>query len=153
MSEQAQEAKGKKGGKMPLIIGMVVILFLNGLVVGKVFLGGGGSEKHTKEEKREEEVGEKVPLEEFLVNLADSGHYLKVTIALGLKEGVAGSVVEEELAPIRDAIVSVLSAQELEEITGEAGKNKLKKELVEKINEALEKEEVVKVYFMSFATQ
>lgn len=147
------QAAGKRGGKLPLIIGVVAILLLNGLLLGKVMMSEGKTEK--KEEHEEEKVGEKVPLEEFLVNLAGGeGRYLKATIALGLKEGVAGEhFVEEELAPIRDAVISVLSNQNAEEISTEKGRAKLKKELKERINKAIHKEEVVKVYFLSFATQ
>src|ERR1043165_9360956 len=93
----AEEAKPKKRSKLPLIIGLILILLLNGLVLGKIFLGGKGGHKkaHVKtaagEEaaEEEEELGAKVQLEEFLLNLSGGdGHYLKMVIALGVKKGV-----------------------------------------------------------------
>ena len=96
----------------------------------------------------------KMPLEEFLVNLAGSNeHYLKATFSIGLKKGETEEKMKEEVAPIRDAILGVLTTKTTEELATEPGKKKLKKGLVEKINKELGGEKVVKLYFLSFATQ
>lgn len=158
MSEKApaQEKGGKgekKGGNMPLFAIIGTVLILNVLMVGKIFMGGNGKET-VKVVHATEEVGAKMPLEEFLVNLAGSSdHYLKATIALGLKKGEGEEKLKEEIAPIRDAALSVLSTKKLEELATEEGKEKLKTEMKEKINKELGGDKVVKIYFMSFATQ
>ena len=147
------EAPHKKGAPILPIIG--VVLILNMVMVGKIFMGGGGAAKESgKAEKHEEVVGVKLPLEEFLVNLAgNNDHYLKATFNLGLRKGETEEKFKEEIAPIRDAILSILTTKQPEDLATEAGKEKLKKEMVEKINKELGGDKVVKVYFMSFATQ
>ena len=148
------EAPHKKGAPILPIIG--VVLILNMVMVGKIFMGGsgGGAAKENKAEKHEEIVGVKMPLEEFLVNLAGSNdHYLKATLSLGLRKGETEEKLKEEVAPIRDSILSILTTKQPEDLATEAGKEKLKKELVEKINKEIGGDKVVKVYFMSFATQ
>jgi flagellar FliL protein len=157
MSEKPQAAENapaeKKGGA-PLLPIVGLVLVLNVLMVGKIFMGSGHGKEGGKTEKKVEEVGAKMPLEEFLVNLAGSNeHYLKMTVALGLKKGETEEKMKEEVAPIRDAILGILTTKQTEELATEAGKDKLKKELVEKINKELGGDKVVKVYFLSFATQ
>lgn len=151
-NEQGGEKKGK-GHKIFLIAGIVVILLLNLLVAGKVFLGGKG--KPAKPEKHvEEEVGATLPLEEFLVNVDGSNdHYLKTTIALGLKKNVTEKSMEEKIPLIRDAILSVLSTKSLEELSTERGRSRLKQEIKEHVNKELGSKMIVKVYFTAFATQ
>jgi flagellar protein FliL len=153
-SEQSQpeEGKKKKKGKLPLFVIIGLVLVVNGVVVGKIFLGGKKDPKAT--EKKAEEVGAKMTLEEFLVNLDGGGeHYLKATLALGLAKGESEEKLKEELPPIRDAILSVLSSKTLGEVGSEPGKDKLKAEIVKKVNKELDGKKVLKVYFLSFATQ
>jgi len=94
------------------------------------------------------------PLDEFLVNLRGGGdHYLRATIALGLRQGVSDDGVKEKLAPIRDAIVTTLSAKTLADLSTPEGKEALKNELRIRINSAVGDDMVEKIYLMSFATQ
>ncbi|HZT40696.1 MAG TPA: flagellar basal body-associated FliL family protein [Chthonomonadaceae bacterium] len=94
------------------------------------------------------------PLDEFLVNLRGGGdHYLRTTIALGLRPGVPDDQVKEKLAPIRDAIVTTLTAKTLSDLSSPEGKETLKNELRIRINSAVAENIVDKIYLMSFATQ
>jgi flagellar FliL protein len=152
MSDKEQKSPGqKKRSKIPIILIVVVVLAVNGLIVGKIFLGGKSKGGH----KETTEVGQKLALEEFLVNLGDAGseHYLKTTIALGLKKGIDGKSLEEEQAPIKDTIISVLSSSKRDEISTEEGKQELKEEIKTRVNKALKGEKVLEVYFTAFATQ
>ena len=152
MSDKEQKSSGeKKRSKMPMILIIIVVLALNGLIVGKIFLGGKSKAGH----KETPEVGQKLALEEFLVNLGDAGseHYLKTTIALGLKKGIDEKSLEEEQAPIKDTIISVLSSSKRDEISTEKGKQELKEEIKTRVNKALKGEKVLEVYFTAFATQ
>lgn len=157
--EKPQKEPKAGGGKMPLFAVIGLILIMNVLVVGKVFFGGGGKpgggkEGHEKHDKKSEEVGEKLQLEEFLLNLAGgNNHYLRATFAVGLKKGLSEKKMEEEIAPIRDAMLSVLTTKTLEDISTQAGREKLREEMVNKINEELGEEKVVKIYFINFAAQ
>src|SRR5579871_2378947 len=99
-----KDAGDKKHSNMPLFVVIGIVLILNLLMVGKIFLGGGGVAKGAANKpEQKEEVGPIIPLEEFLVNLAgNSDHYLKVTVALGLKKDLTEDKVKEDIAPIRD---------------------------------------------------
>ena len=118
----------------------------------KVFMGG--SKAEAKETKKVVEVGVTVPLEEFLVNLnGASDHYLKTTIALGLKKGLTEEQAKEHIPAMRDAILSVLQTKSLKELSNPKERETLKDEVKEHVNKAVAEEPVVKVYFTAFATQ
>jgi flagellar basal body-associated protein FliL len=158
MAEKPEQKAAEKAGKrehrshMPLMAIVGIVLILNVLIVGKVFMGGKGGASAAKESQ---EVGKKLPLDEFLVNLADPGteHYLKVTMALGLSKQADEKKIEEELAPIKDAVISVLSNSKRDEIGTEAGKTSLKEEIKARLNKRLGGHKIVEVYFTAFATQ
>lgn len=161
MAEKAQpteqpvaEKKKKKKKGVPLLLIVGIVLVLSVLMVAKIFMGGARGKDGAKVEKKEETVGVKMSLEEFLVNLGGSNeHYLKTTLALGLKKGETEEKLKDEVAPIRDTILGVLTTKQPEELATESGKQKLKREIVEKINKELGGTKVLKVYFLSFATQ
>jgi flagellar FliL protein len=151
-TDQTQEGTGKKKGKKLLYAIVFIILVLNMALVGRIYLGRG--KQATKPHKEEEEIGAKVSLEEFVVNLNSGGdHYLKTTLAVGLKKGLTEEAIKEDTPPIRDAILSVLCSKTREDLSNEDGREKLKGQLKEKINEALGSEKVMKIYFLAFATQ
>lgn len=151
MAGKAAEGETKKKKKpLPLIIGVVVLVVA--LVVGKGVMGG--SKSHGKGKQAEAaQVGTSVPLEEFIVNLTGGDHYLRTSISLGMKKGITEEQAKEHIAPMRDAILTVLSAKSLKELAKPEGREALKEELKQKINEATGDESVVKVYFTAFATQ
>jgi len=146
----SSEAKAKDGKKnlIPIIIG--VVLLLVGLALGKSVLGGAKPAK----EKPKVEVGVTLPLDEFLVNLEGGGdHYLRTTIALGMKKGISEEEAKERIAPMRDAVLSVLSTKTLTELAKAKNKEAMKDEIKQKVNQSLGEDQVVKVYFTALATQ
>ena len=124
-------------------------------------------------------------LDPFIVNLSDSSSFLKVTMLLeydpavlakasshgkqggsgqgggGMEgEGKADSgalppLLKEREPMIKDAIIRVLSSKTAQEVLTVEGKEKLKEELLEAINEAvgLEEAPVVNLYFIEFIVQ
>ena len=180
--EEKKEEGGKKKKPLPLIIGIVVLVVA--LFVGKNVMAGGkkdgkeGSKKsksskhsHDDEEdshgkkgrksrdhdEEEEKVGHSLQLEEFLVNLHGGGdHYLKASLALGLKVGMTEEKAKEIVPMARDLIIAALSEKSLKELSSAKGREALKEELVEKINEEAGEEAdypIVKIYITAFATQ
>jgi flagellar FliL protein len=148
MSSEAN-ASGSKKKMLPIIIG--VVLLLVGLALGKSVLGG----KPAKgKEKPKVEVGVTLPLDEFLVNLeGDGDHYLRTTVALGIKKGLSEEEAKEHVAPMRDAVLSILSTKSLAELSKAKNKEAMKDEIKKKVNESLGEDLVVKVYFTALATQ
>lgn len=140
-SEAPQAAAGKKKGKLPVIVMLAVLLGAGGFFGVKM--------RQPKVEKEPEvKLGEVMALKEFLVNLTDGGKYLRTEIQLHLKEGAeikAGGEGEggggPETGIIQDAVIRVLTSKSSEEIQSSAGKDKLKREIAEAVNKALEEYE------------
>jgi flagellar protein FliL len=158
LSDSAKKAapeKAAKGGGSPMMPIMMGIMLLAVLAIGaKVFMGGGGAKAQAKGVKKPAEVGVSLPLDEFLVNLSGtSDHYLKTTMALGLKKGLTEEQAKEHIPAMRDAILSVLQTKSMKELNTPKDRDALKDEVKERVNKEVPDEPVVKVYFTSFATQ
>lgn len=132
--DAAEEGGKKKGGKMPLILGLVLGIGVGGFLFTKM----GGSKKE-EPAKPKIELGDVVPLEEFLVNLKDGRSYLRTKINLHLmKEFKVKEKFDPLLPAVRDAIILTLSNQTLKEVNSLAGKEDLKVELAQEVNEILD---------------
>jgi len=125
---------GKKKSKMPIIIALVVVLAAGGFFGSKM-----GGSKVKKEPVIE--LGEVVSLGEFLVNLSDGRTFLKTEISVHVAKeqhiaeaGDGHGAKAEPPAQIRDAVVAVLSSQDLDYISTPEGKLALKKLLAKAIN-------------------
>ena len=135
MAEAPKEG-GKKKGKMPMIIGLVLMLVAGGFFGMK--LGGGGKKAEPKIE-----LGEVVPLGEFLVNLSDGRTFLKTDVSVQIsktghldesKGGGEHGAKAEAPAAVRDAVVAVLSSKSLDQVSSPEGKLALKKAIAKAIN-------------------
>lgn len=135
MAEAPKEG-GKKKGKMPMMIALVVMLVAGGFFGMK--MGSGGKKVEPKTE-----LGEVVSLGEFLVNLSDGRTFLKTDISVHVAKnghldeskggGEHGAKVEAPAA-VRDAVVAVLSSQSLDSVNSPEGKLALKKAIAKAIN-------------------
>jgi flagellar protein FliL len=182
---EAKEEGGKKKKPLPLIIGIVVLvvaLFVGKTVMAKGKDAKEGTKKskssksskhhdddedsHGKKKKKSHDdeedeehvkVGHSLQLDEFLVNLQGAGdHYLKASLALGLKEGLTEEKAKELVPMARDIIIASLSEKSIKDLSSNKGRDELKDELLEKINEEAGEEAdepVVKIYITAFATQ
>ena len=175
--EEGQAAEAPKSKKKLIIIAVVALLAIGGAAAA--FLGGskpeGEQSAEEVEEKKEYKVAE---LETFIVNLSESTSFLKVKLLVeydpsvlhdeeggGHGGGGAGGGGEEKggLPPalkarypmIRDAIIRVISGKRATDVLTVPGKETLKQELIEAINEAtgLDEPPVVNVYFTEFIIQ
>jgi flagellar protein FliL len=114
--------------------------------------------KKKKNEKEHGSEGATVNFEPFLVNLADkeASRYVKTSIRLLVanKESAETIAKGETLMPrMRDTILTLLSTKTAEEMTSNEGKEKLKKEILEKVNEYLPEEGAEDVFFTDFVVQ
>ncbi len=146
------EIAGKSGANKSIIMIVGVVVLVVVLIVGKVFLGG--AKAADKNKKAEQEVGISFPLEEFMVNLSGGGdHYLRTNIALGLKKGLTEEQMKEHTSALRDTVLTVLSDKTLKDLATSKSRENLKSIVKDKINKELGEDDVVKVYFTTFATQ
>jgi len=169
--EQSKEKKGadekpagKSGKKRLIIIGIsVLIIAIAASVSGFLYMHKASGDEDVAEagtEQKKEEAGVKktiaiYPLEPFIVNIHDGGNlrYLKIK----LEFEIANPAVKEEIdpfqAPLRDAILVLLSGKNLEEISVTDGKNKLRDEVMATVAKVVPAGKITKVYFTDFVVQ
>lgn len=169
--------KGLLGNKKILMILIAVVVGGVGAFGALTVMSGGKSDAAApaaKAKPEEQGPGPLYRMKDRVVNLSDQGgrRFLKVGMAVEVKaetadfyklKGEARSHAEEEiskeLAPfeplMNDAITSVLTTKTFEEVASAAGKDKLKKELKEKLDPLFEKnhQHIVSIYFTEFIVQ
>ena len=159
MSDAKKPADPAAKKKPPvLIIVVAVVAILGGLMAGKMVAAKGTPEGgKASKEKEKKEKGVPLPLDEFLVNLTDAGgeHFLKVKMALEIskKAGKGEEALKEEVPSLRDAVLSCLTDKSRADLAGKKGRAKLKKEIVEKVNEEAGEELAQGVFFTDFVMQ
>lgn len=177
------EAKPKSKKKLFIIIGVVLLLAGGG--VPFLLGGKKDDKKADAEEEHVEEVKvyETAKLDTFIVNLSENSTFLKTTILLEYdshafvaktgdkggeaeggghggggeapKSGALPAPLEKRKPMINDAVIRVLSSKRSTDVLTSDGKEQLKQELIEAINEAIGMEEapVVNIYFTEFIVQ
>ena len=157
MSDAKEAAPAKKKGK-GLVVIIAAVLLLGGA-------GGGGfwywkkSHAQTADEKPEppKQATGVVPMEPFLVNLADkeASRFLRVTLQLVVDDEAEAKEIEEspvDQARARSTILELLATKESAHLVTPEGKTELKKEIAEHTSAVL-KREVRDVLFTDFVVQ
>jgi flagellar FliL protein len=167
MAEETKEQEEQpKGGKKKLIILLVVLLILIG--------GGGGAaykflvldkQKKNQEENKAEKIQEEIRNVEnigimfevgtFVVNLSDkdADRYLKVTVILEIENEQVKQEVEKRLPQIKDSITTLLLTKTSRELRTAEGVERLKEEILRRVNAILPLGGVKNVYFTDFVIQ
>ncbi len=169
----------KKGGSNIALIIIIVLLFLlliGGGVAAYLLLNDSTDEdviknqsvsnakeltdKNSPAKKKKKlkdllEVGPMYPMDQFIVNLLseNGSRYLKTTIDLEMDKQELSAELDKKKAIIRDIIIRILSSKTFEEISTIKGKERLKDEIVEKINEILVDGEIRNIFFTDFVIQ
>ena len=179
MAKEEQAPVEAEGGgskkKMFIIIGAAVAVALILGVVAFMLLGKGDKKEAAKDGAKTEAkadahgaapagghgaaggapgVSSMYPLEPFIVNIYDGQElrYLKVKVEIEMSAAVKAEL-DARLAPIRDAILILLSAKTLQDIQDVQGKNQLKEEIMTALNKILPPGKIAKVYFTDFVVQ
>ena len=151
----------KKSFKLWILIGSVVLVVILGGVAYLAlpyFKGASDGKSKGKDAKtvKKEEVKATLPLEPFLVNLADqdSPRFVKTTFQLGLAEELDEENKSTVSIPaMRDSIITLLSSKTAEQILTSHGKDKLRDEIRSRINAISPRMKVVEVYIVDFVVQ
>ncbi|WDL69366.1 flagellar basal body-associated protein FliL [Helicobacter winghamensis] len=173
--KKPSKLEGLKQNKMILfiIIGVVALLLIIFIVVGiLIFSGGNESEQAGVAPQTQQSaankgstanpnssllsVGPMYPLDQFIVNLLASGggkRYLKTSIALELSIPEMQAELDIKRDVLRDTVITILSSKTFEEVQTAKGKQKLKEEIMERINEFLVDGRVVNMFFTEFVVQ
>ena len=170
-SEAPVAAQGSKK-KLFIIIGAAAAVVLVVVIVLAVVLTGGkeekkdqvvevaqqeetaaeGDEAADEMEENEEAIGAIFPLENFIVNLK-GGNFLRVQVQLEFAEREVTPRFFARQVIIRDGLVTLLTSKTSEDVASAEGKDKLRSEIKDLINEVLKKQEVRRVYFTQFVVQ
>ena len=174
---QNEAATPAKNNKKLLMIGAAValVLILAGVAVALISFRGGKAGKAGEEdvagvmpeqqvqaapvdlaedemEENEEAIGAFFPLETFVVNLR-GGSFLRVQIQLEFAERDITPRFFVRQVIIRDGILSLLTSKAAADVATPEGKESLKGEVKDLINEILKKQEIRRVYFTQFVVQ
>jgi flagellar protein FliL len=171
------ETEGGSKKKMFIIIGAGVAVALILGIVAFMLLGKGDKKDAGKEGTKTEAKAEgghgaapaegghggkegaagasnMYPLEPFIVNIYDGQElrYLKVKVEMEMAGATKGDL-DARLAPMRDAVLVLLSSKTLHDIQDVQGKNQLKDEILVAINKIITPGKISKVYFTDFVVQ
>lgn len=116
---------------------------------------GGGGGHGAPEKKKDDAASDTFVKENFTVNLADSqgAHFAQVEIQIEVDDAFAKEEVQKLRPKIRDFIVVVLSSKTFEQVESNDGKDFLREEIRNKINNFLTRGQIKNVYFTQFIVQ
>lgn len=100
----------------------------------------------------EEPLGAILPLDTFVVNL-NGGRYIRCQMQLEFQSRDIPKKFYTRSVPIRDGIIMLLTSKTADEVGSEKGKEQLRAEVKDLIDETLKKEEIKRVYFTQFVIQ
>ena len=168
----AVEKKPKGNMVLIIVVVLLVVLLVGGGAAAFFLLGNNQDDadaaathsKDTKVEKKKSSskrstdhltIGPMYPMAQFVVNLlSESGNrFLKVSIDLELDDPKLQPEMDHKKSLIRDIIIRTFSSKTFEEISTLKGKDKLKEEVLDKINENLSDGQVKNIYFTDFVVQ
>ena len=171
VEEQEVKPTPKKNvsiGKMLMIIVLALVSSAGGGVVSFMLisrtLSAQAKAAENPEKAEQEKIAEMleksavIPLEPFVVNLADAdaARYLRIKITLMVDDkGRVKEVAENQALQlkVRDVILESLTAKRSQDLINAEGKNKLRHELQEKVGVYFRAPKLVDVMFTEFVIQ
>lgn len=151
------EPAGAKPSKIVLIL-LVLNLGASGFATFKLATAGAApahEAAHDAAPVGAEITGPVVPMDPFVVNLDEPGQsrYVKVTLQLELTSKEVEASLEKSKQVVRDMILSHLSGLKLADTSGAAAKDKLRADLIKKLDDILGPGKVRRMFFQEFVVQ
>jgi flagellar FliL protein len=116
-----------------------------------------GDENSLKKEEKPADGGEQkvFVIKDIIVNPAGTNgtRYLLTTVGIAVSSADLEKELTNKEVMIRDALNTILASKQLGELSDNAIKDRLKKEIEDKVNTMLEKGKVTNVYFSKFIIQ
>jgi flagellar protein FliL len=154
--EETNEVAPKKSNKKMSIIIIacaVVLTVAAGFIVYTQFIAKGKSGDAHKKEETKDAKATLVSLEPFILNLAEQGRFLKVTMQFELTDVSFQQLFTDKTPQIRDAIITLMSSKSAESVSSPEGKFQLKDEVLLRANQALGKDVLKNLYYTEFVMQ
>ena len=147
MADDNQESRGSGGGKglMIVLIALVVILIF-AVIGGAYFIYSQGAaannnpsaaHEEVKKEESDKGLSFKADISDLVLNLTDSKgkeKLMKLSFSIKSSEPTIAAIVTEFKPEIVDVVISQISSRSSEELLTVGGKNLLKDELLQDIN-------------------
>jgi flagellar protein FliL len=162
-SDESKEEAVKGGGKKKLflLIGLVSLLLLGGGAGAAAYLGwlpgqGKGEAKAEAAAPKKSEPGPTIKLPPLVINVKeDAGkNYVKAALVLELEKSVKAEEINSRLAALTDEVIMTLSDKRLDEVRDPGFKEKLKNELMAKLNARVgaghESKKIRQIFFDEF---
>lgn len=175
MAEEVEEKKAKKGGNgalMIIIIAIFVLLLVIGGLVAFLMLSSDepkdanmaapaqtqpapAQNKAKRGGNDYSNMGPIYPLDQFVVNLLseNGSRFLKTKIDMEQSDEILTAELDKKKALLRDIIIRTLSSKTYEEVSTAKGKDRLKDEIVGKLNEVLNDGYIKNIFFTDFVVQ
>ncbi len=168
-AQQAPQAPSGGGtGQKPTlfiiltIVNMAVVLGIGAMIylgqkkraaepgLDTVLKGEAGTQ--AEEAQSKDFIGKLVPMETFLVNLAQSrGRKLaKINLEFEVSNDAVKEEIEKVKPKIRDMVIMLISEKSLVEVSSKEGKDKLREEIRTQVNLFLNKGQIKNVFFTEF---
>ncbi len=152
--EAKPEHPAKKSNKsLFLVIGIIVLALGGGVGAYILFFAGKGAHEEAKHEQKKEVKTALVALDSFVLNLAEQGRFLKVTMQFELADAADQPLVTEKTPQLRDAIITLVSSKSAESVSSPEGKIQLKDELLLRANQSVGRDVFKNLYFTEFVMQ
>lgn len=156
-AEGEEGAAPKKSKKKLIILIVLVVLLLVGAVAGVILSGIlKGSEEHKEADPSLVQKTIYFDMEEFLVNLNNPGNqvsFLKTIITLEIPNQAVMGEVQDNMPKIRDTFQVYLREMRNSDLQGSAGLQRLRAELLLRVNSILEKGKVTNILFKEIIVQ
>lgn len=153
---EIQPEKKKRSIVKIIIIAALLLILVAGGVFGAIYMfHSPGVEKKPATPQPPPAIGILWPMEPFIVNLLDNQgeRYLKIIIQLEMSNQAVVQELDQLKPKIRDNMLDLLTAKTFNEMMDMGGKQKLREEIVARLNIYLTKGKIAKVYFTDFVIQ
>ncbi len=159
------DAAKPKGSRLWILIAALIFLVTGDLAIRALGYfkesrhtenGAPARSEETASDVRRGEVKSILPLDPFLVNLADKDEirFLKASFHLGLEEKSSeGGRDPVSTAGMRDTIISILSSKTSDQILTPEGKDRLREEIKTRLHEIAPGMKIREVFIVEFVVQ
>ncbi len=151
-----ETAKPKRSLKKILILAFVGLLLVGGGLGAYILLSDDPpAAKEAQASHGPSKHAVTMPLDPFLVNLADkeSRRYLKLKVELEVDSEGSAKELEKSLPRIRDALILLLSSKTYLDLSTYDGKQQLKQEIKQRVTALPNGSKVTEVFFTEFVAQ
>lgn len=155
--QETEEKPVKKGGVLTkwIVIGVLLLAIIGGAVAGGLYFFRSAEPVAKKPQAPPAVIGALWPMEPFIVNLHDNNgeRYLKVIMQFEVSQADVVSELNILRPKLRDSTLDLLASKTYPELQDLSGKQKLRDDLMMRLNSFLTSGKIVRVYFTEFVIQ